>query len=452
MAAMKLEQLPCPGLDPLAGFAAAGHFGRRFFWHQPSRDLTLLGVGAVASYEGGVDQAQQLMSKLDFEGPEPVALGGFAFAPDQTSSTSDLSSIWAGFGTGWLIIPRLLLMFQGDHTEALMAQSSESKGSECEIPDDEMLRRFCELAREPQPQPQLADHPADADAIADFNGRVEANYLACLNSAISAVKSETLEKVVVARAMAQPCALRPEQVLRNLMQKSPRHQPAPAHKQNPANRPTPANAIFACGDSQRVFMGATPELLADRHGPDITSQALAGSAQPQQSATLASDPKELAEHQLVVDYIQHKLNEAGVNLDSPASPEVLDLGNIVHLATQLKGTLGGTNSRTRALTALDLAAALHPSPSVCGLPVDDARRFITENEQLDRGWYAGPVGWTDARGDGTFHVALRSLMLDADTQTSYCFAGSGIVKGSVAEKENQETLLKLQTAIASVEL
>lgn len=470
MAALKLEKLRCPGLNPLAGFAAAGNFGRRFFWHQPSQNLTLLGVGSVAAYEGGAGQAQEFMSKLEFEGPEPVALGGFAFAPERHSDSCGPPNIWDGFGSGWLVIPRLLLVFQGDNVEALVAQCCEADATGCMTSNDEMLRQFCELASEPlsvQPSDRSTCTGATAKATADFNRRAEANYLACLKSAISAVESGALEsgaleKVVVARAMAQPCALRPEQVLRNLMHKSL------MHKSSGSAKPS-ANVIFACGDSQRVFMGATPELLADRRGADITSQALAGSARPQQSDALVSDPKELAEHQLVVDYIRQRLTQAGVKLDSPGDTkglerEVLDLGNIVHLATQIRGRLVGARpdggatrpdgeaSHPRGLTAIDLAATLHPTPSVCGLPADGARQFIAENERLNRGWYAGPVGWTNTSGDGTFYVALRSLMLDVAAQTSYCFAGSGIVKGSVADRENQETLLKLQTAIASVEL
>ncbi len=479
MAALKLEKLPCPELDPLAGFAVAGQFGRRFFWHQPSQDLTLLGVGAVAAHEGGADRAQEFISQLEFDGPAPVALGGFAFAPERHFDSSDLSGIWGGFGSGWLIVPKLLLMFQGNDAVALMAQSSAhgsgNSATECATSNDELLRQFCELAREPLPD-QTVEHSlgagtganADANATDNFNRRAEANYLTCLKSAIATVESGAMEKVVVARSMAQPCALRPEQVLRNLMQTSPGSAKSTGGAKSSRVAKSPASVIFACGDSQRVFMGATPELLVDRHGTDITSQALAGSARPQHSEALAGDPKELAEHQLVVDYIRHKLSQAGVKLDIPAGaegreqeglereglerdklkPEVLDLGNIVHLATQIRGTLGSH----RALTAVDLAAALHPSPSVCGLPSDRARRFIADNEQLDRGWYAGPIGWMNASGDGTFYVALRSLMLDVAAQTSYCFAGSGIVKGSVAGKENQETLLKLQTAIASVEL
>ncbi len=511
MTALILEKTAFPTVDPFAAFAAASHFataskqGFRCFWSQPDSNLTFVGVGSALSWQdcsvpegedpssGRFARAEEFMSDLDFEGTAPVALGGFAFAPRQATEAATQASndgalkIWNGFPRARMVIPELLLIFhhcatsgqagavlgQADSAnqaiapvakvEALVARARPTKISagtdqwpaaehsptDPHLPTGpyslasayfptapqsrKFLSHFAELIQHSASptshaiDPSPANQASGSEALTSFNQRAKANYLSHLKAAISAVEANQLQKVVAARVISQPCQLPPEQVLRNLAQTSP------------------ANAVFAFGNSERTFMGATPELLLNKQGARVASLALAGSVPPGQVKALMEDPKELSEHELVLNRIRHGLAEAGVCLDSQAPPEPLNLGTIIHLATHVSGT-------SVAKTALSLAAALHPSPSIGGVPTSEALQFIDQNENLDRGWYAGPVGWASPSGDGTFFVALRSLLLNSLKGVGYCFAGSGIVEGSSAEKENQETLLKLQTALKSLDL
>ena len=117
------------------------------------------------------------------------------------------------------------------------------------------------------------------------------------------------------------------------------------------------------------------------------------------------------------------------------------LPNMAHLLSRI-------DAEATHISVLELASALHPSPAVCGLPVDDAMEFLCRHELFDRGWYAGPVGWVCPDGDGTLFVALRSLLLKENA--AYLFAGSGIVNGSTFENEEQETLTKLKPALQAL--
>lgn len=465
MSTLTLRKTVFPAVDPLAVFAAAGSQEFRCLWSQPDQNSTLVGVGSAVAWEacsagelsapGGENlgderfiQAKKFMSDLDFEGPAPIALGGFAFAPSQ-GTQSHGQQIWNGFPNAKLVIPKLLFIFH--HSEAREGQDAATRlNSPVEYVEvltaqaqpiaSAQAQATTETPTQPSETPQnqaitqrqtttqhQAIHAAGAMASRqDFNAQATDNYLKYLADAITTVENGQLQKVVTARVISQQCHASPENVLGKLAQTAG------------------ANAVFAFGNSSHTFMGATPELLLRKQNTKVTSLALAGSERPGQTGSLLEDPKELSEHQMVVDHIRQRLVEAGVSVDPLTSPEPLDLKTIVHLATPISGAC-------RDKTALDLVAQLHPSPSIGGLPTSEALRFISRHEKLDRGWYAGPVGWVTPCGDGTFFVALRSLLLDWLNRVSYCFAGSGIVKGSSLEKENQETLLKLQTALLSVE-
>src|SRR5207247_714477 len=112
--------------------------------------------------------------------------------------------------------------------------------------------------------------------------------------------------------------------------------------------------------------------------------------------------KDRAEHAIVVDAVRQALTGLGVELPPSSDPTLLKVRNVQHLLTRLSGRAAPGQ------TILDLVAALHPTPAVGGSPRAAALQFIRERERLDRGWYAGPIGWIDAQGQGEFAVALRS--------------------------------------------
>ena len=204
-------------------------------------------------------------------------------------------------------------------------------------------------------------------------------------------------------------------------------------------------------DSTWVFavdglVGATPEMLVRLEKGLVTSRVLAGTIRRTGddehdlalAASLARSSKDLEEHEYAVRSVADALHPHWTSINVPESPFVLHLANVMHLATDVAGVLAdGT-------TSLALAASLHPSAAVCGTPSALADEVISELEHMDRGRYAGPVGWMDAVGDGEWGIALRCGAFErGDASAMRIFAGCGIVAGSDPEAEVAESDAKL---------
>lgn len=187
------------------------------------------------------------------------------------------------------------------------------------------------------------------------------------------------------------------------------------------------------------LVGATPEMLIRREGAQVSSRVLAGTAwrssadsdDTEVDAWLRSSAKNMAEHEYAARSAAEALRPYCVELTVPSTPSVLRLSNVTHLATDIAGRLA------RGVSALELAGVLHPTAAVGGTPAADAVRIIGEIEGMDRGRYAGPVGWVDTAGDGEFGIALRGALFTGSTARLY--AGGGIVAGSDPDDELAET-------------
>ncbi len=193
------------------------------------------------------------------------------------------------------------------------------------------------------------------------------------------------------------------------------------------------------------MVGATPELLVRVANGLVTSRVLAGtvSVDPDhtdplaKAAQLARSAKDLAEHEFAVSSVAEALAPFCRAMNVPDAPSVLALPNVLHLATDITGVMDDGSS------ALRLAAALHPSAAVCGTPTHLARETIAEIEHMDRGRYAGPVGWVDTQGDGEWAIALRGGHVRQDQpERIRLFAGAGIVADSEPCAEVDETRAK----------
>lgn len=196
------------------------------------------------------------------------------------------------------------------------------------------------------------------------------------------------------------------------------------------------------------LLGATPEMLVRREQGLVTSRVLAGTIRRTGdddrdlalAGSLARSSKDLEEHEYAVRSVADALNPYCSGMNVPETPFVLHLPNVMHLATDVAGVLRGGGDAT----SLGLAAALHPSAAVCGTPTAAAAAMINELEGMDRGRYAGPVGWMDADGDGEWGIALRCAQVDPqDGRRLRLFAGCGIVAGSDPEAELAESAAKL---------
>jgi menaquinone-specific isochorismate synthase len=191
------------------------------------------------------------------------------------------------------------------------------------------------------------------------------------------------------------------------------------------------------------FFGSTPEMLVRRERGLVASRVLAGTIRRTGddahdlglAAALARSSKDLEEHEFAVRSVADALAPHCTSMNVPEAPFVLHLPNVMHLATDVTGVLGDDAS------SLALAAALHPSAAVGGTPTADAVALILEIERLDRGRFAGPVGWIDADGDGEWGIALRSAEYDGSRVR--LFAGCGIVADSDPAAELAESVAKL---------
>ncbi len=191
----------------------------------------------------------------------------------------------------------------------------------------------------------------------------------------------------------------------------------------------------------RLF-GATPEMLVRRERGLVTSRVLAGTIRRtgddardlQLAASLARSSKDLEEHEYAVRSVAEALAPHCTSMNVPEAPFVLHLPNVMHLATDVAGVIDDQT------TSLELASALHPSAAVGGTPTAVAKEVIGEIEGMDRGRYAGPVGWMDASGDGEWGIALRSGLLEGSSVR--LFAGCGIVADSDPASELAEAQAK----------
>jgi menaquinone-specific isochorismate synthase len=288
------------------------------------------------------------------------------------------------------------------------------------------------LARAPEIQD---DGPAPRLRYAD--GALDpATWCAAVATAVERIGAGELAKVVLARDLlvSADIPLDPRRLLRRLADRFP------------------DCWTFAVDG----LLGATPELLLRRSGRTLSARVLAGTA-PRGAGTdddrlareLIGSTKDRAEHALAVDSLVEALEPFCATLTAPEEPDLLTLANVRHLASDVTGVQRRTGSRGRA-GLLDLIGAVHPTAAVCGTPTADAAAVIAELEGMDRGRYAGPVGWLDSRGDGEFGLALRCAELVGD-DSARLFAGCGIVEGSDPTTELAETQSKFAAFQAALE-
>ncbi len=213
----------------------------------------------------------------------------------------------------------------------------------------------------------------------------------------------------------------------------------------------PNSYVFATSNSQgKVFIGASPERLIRISNETLVADILAGSAPrgktPEEDSYLAqrllNSIKEQHEHQVVLDFVQKRLNNLGLTLERPPQVSLVKLSNIQHLWTPITAKI------PEGIHLLEILAELHPTPAVAGFPRNIALEKIRLYETFDRSLYAAPIGWIDRYGNGEFAVAIRSALIQGNSARLY--AGAGIVAGSEAERELAEIQLKLQTLLQAL--
>ena len=282
-----------------------------------------------------------------------------------------------------------------------------------------------------------APRPASVNALRVTPDPEPGRYLDAVDKALRHIEAGDVSKVVLARRLLLTVA-------------EPIDIPAALHSL--AHR-DPRGHSFAVDLPGRTLIGASPELLVARHGSTVTANPLAGSAarsedpieDGRRATMLLRSAKDRREHAAVVDAIVATLRPLCTDIRVPAEPQLLPTATMWHLASPITATL-----RDPEVSSLRLATALHPTPAVCGVPTARARELIGELEPFDRGFYAGMVGWCDARGDGEWVVTIRCGEVDGDALRLY--AGAGIVAGSQPSAELAETSAKFRTLLRALGL
>jgi isochorismate synthase len=279
------------------------------------------------------------------------------------------------------------------------------------------------MPHEPFARIQLREVPSSKD------------YVEAVDAAVRRIRSGRMRKVVLARTIQVESARELDPTLL-------------AHRLRAVD---PDAYTFAAPTDEGVLVGASPELLVSRRGLEVRSNPLAGSAPRSgdkdedraNAEALAGSAKDREEHAIVVDAVVETLSPLCADLTWDPEPVLHETPNVWHLSTRFRGVL-----RDPAPTALDLVAALHPTPAVGGEPREAALESIAELEPFDRGRYAGAVGWVDADGDGEWAIALRCAELRGEQAVLY--AGAGIVADSDPARELDETERKFRAFLDSL--
>ena len=431
--------------DPLAFFAGGAEEVERTYWERPDDGRAVVGLGTAWAVEPAgerrfVDLAaawRSLLAEAWIELPDaapsaagPALLGGLAFdATRHDPASLPAPSPWRELPTGRFVLPRWQLTTAGPcawlTTNVVVAPELDPE----------------QAAASPRPRAELVPGdvvPGNGLALEDRLSAGE--WMSLVAEAAREIAGGAFEKVVLARQVDARGG-RPFDVVSALARLRSAY---------------PSCTAFAIASGRFCFLGASPERLGRVEGGRADVSCLAGTAPRGETPAederigreLMSSAKNRTEHAVVARTLRGRLAPLCRTLDVPDAPRLMKVRNVQHLYTPITGTL------RVEVGPIELAEALHPTPAVGGYPDDRALPFIRARERLDRGWYAGPFGWVDARGNGDFAVALRSALLDEPVGggfgRAHLYAGCGIVADSVPEAEYEESCLKLRPMLVAL--
>jgi isochorismate synthase len=406
------------------------------FWSCPGAEYAIAGVDAgwTLALEGldrFADAAaawRELCSDALIDdqfgvlGTGPILMGGFSFDPLRPTT-----ALWEGYPDGLLMLPRYMLTLLDGATwltinTVLWPDSSLAAEAQAALRVYDLFDGETTGAdRAQRSQIRSAEDVPTADQWKSIVRQVEQE-----------LRHGDLGKVVLARRyqVRGQALFDPAQAIDRL------------------RSDYPDCFVFAVAHGDRCFLGASPERLVRLRDRTVRASCLAGSiargATPEQDQQLGQEllasAKDRAEHAFVVQAICDALAEICVERVATGALSLMKLRNVQHLFTPILGRVADGRG------ILDLVERLHPTPAVGGTPRAAALRMIRQFEGLDRGWYAAPIGWMDARGEGEFAVAIRSALLQGAEAS--LFAGCGIVAGSDPEREYAESCLKLRPVLS----
>jgi menaquinone-specific isochorismate synthase len=355
----------------------------------------------------------------------PRLFGGFAFHGRDNASGD---SPWTGFPDAQFVLPAVVVVSPAEGPTWLVAAAT-GPGAEGRATD--RLETWAERLAAATP-PEVTGPPGVRSRSFAPD---EAGWRDQIEAAVERIRAGTLRKVVLAQAQTVELE---------------REVSVPAVYDRLTRTYSDCFRFLVAPEGGGQFFGATPERLVSRDGRTVRTHALAGSTgrgdTPAEDEWLARElqesEKDSHEHDLVVEAVKDQLGPFATAI-STGDRTVRRLATVQHLRTPVTADLAEDDH------VLSLVEALHPTPAVGGLPPDEALRTIKETEAFERGWYASPVGWFDAAGNGTFAVAIRSAVAQGDRAT--LFAGNGIVADSDPDREWDEVQLKYRPVLDALE-
>ncbi len=360
-------------------------------------------------------------------GSGPVLFGGFAF-----DTLSPRTQLWSEFPDGLLILPHFLISYNADHvtlTINSIIQATDSIELNAQKIEEDLSKLQTAIhGRSNTPRENPTTH------FSIYERRPASEWTSMVENVVEKIRQGTFEKVVLARDI-------------QLVLDDPSETFDITSTLQRLRENYPGAYVFAIQRGESFFIGATPERLVLAQDGQIHTMALAGSVRrgetevedTQLGAELLQSEKNMNEHVIVVAMVQEALKNHCTNVQVSITPQLLKLKNLQHLQTPITGDL------IPGRCILDVMSDLHPTPAVGGFPRNAALEEIRNTEKLDRGWYAGPLGWIGASGHGEFAVALRSGLVDGTKAT--LFAGCGIVSSSEPQIEYAESWWKFQVML-----
>lgn len=408
--------------------------GNRFFWSEPGRELSYVGLGTVYTIEtnDSTDRFQRVHQEWEQLMKEavvsdnvsgfcgPILFGGFSFDTEKAQS-----EMWSDFAHTSFVVPQFMLTVKKGRAWLTM--------NACVSPHESFDRSKYKFDfKHCKSLPPLAIESISEVYIEEI---APSDWIDAVRKATISIQNGQLEKVVLARTkrLQSEKAFESAKVLRRLL----------IDQQN--------TYVFAIERNDSCFIGATPERLIKRTGDQLLTLSLAGSigrgVNPSEDENLGSflskDGKNLHEHMLAVHMIKGAMEELCLKVEATEAPIVFKLKDLQHLATPIHGQAKPTT------TLLEAVEALHPTPALGGMPRIPAMHAIRELENMDRGWYAAPIGWLNKELDGEFAAGIRSGLLR--NNIAYLFAGCGVVADSDPISEYHETALKFRPMLSALQ-
>ncbi|WP_456277887.1 isochorismate synthase [Bacillus sp. AK128] len=425
-------------VDPLLFYQTGKNqfFGERFFWKEPHEGTTFVGLGAAQVIENSestiyrfkhieAEWQKLIQTSIQYSTNDKSGVrlfGGFSFDP-----VKNRTELWEDFPNSKFYLPTYMLSIENEQSWLTVNIIVTALDQPEKIYQYLMEEKKQLLHLEDQNSLQL-NHSYEEEEV-----EVE-EWMKSIENVISHINKGKLEKAVLARELK---LLSKEDfsivsILSKLQEKQP------------------TSYLFAMESGSSTFIGATPERLIKKDQQSVLSTCLAGSIKRGNSKEqdyeleqeLLHDIKNLEEHQFVVEMISQELKQVCDELTTAKKPSIFKAKDIQHLYTPIIGKV------KQDVHLLTLVKRLHPTPALGGFPQDKALVEIREQEQLDRGWYAGPIGWIDGEGNGEFAVAIRSGLFKQ--KEASLFAGCGIVGKSEPTKEYEETQIKFKPMLTAI--